>query len=203
MPVLQPARARNPRGKGTRLREELVAAASRLLESGDPSAVTLRGVAREAGVAAPSVYGHFDDLDDLLRTVVERHLAALRRAVEAAADAADDPVGRLRAAALAYVVWGTSNPGAYAVVFGGRAVRLLTDAETVAFADGDALLDLLGRLVAAVPGAPDVASRTLAAWTGLHGTVSLRTGKPGYPWPPLDAHVDAALAGVLPTGRDA
>jgi AcrR family transcriptional regulator len=195
-----PARSRNARGEGARLRDELVAAASRLLAAGDPSAVTLRGVAREAGVAAPSVYGHFADLDAVLLAVVEHHLATLRGVFERDTTGdAGDPAARLRAGALAYCRWGVDNPGAYAVVFGGRAVRLLSEAETVAFSDGEAMLDRLRRLVAEMPGVADetVPSLALAAWTGVHGVVSLRTGKPGYPWPPLAAHVDAVLAGVL------
>lgn len=191
-------RVRNPRGEGLRLRDELVRATSRLLES-DPGDVTLRGIAREAGVAAPSVYGHFDDLDALLRAVVEHHLGELRREVEAAAASAGDPVTRLRAAALAYCRWGVEHAGAYGVVFGGRAVRLLTEQESAAFVHGEAMLAHLADLLADVPGvaAHEVPERVLVGWTGLHGCVSLRTGKPGYPWPPLDEHVDLVLAGLV------
>ncbi|WP_380164126.1 TetR/AcrR family transcriptional regulator [Jannaschia sp. R86511] len=190
-------RVRNPRGEGLRLREELVLAAGRLLESDDPTAVTLRGVAREAGVAAPSVYGHFADLDALLLAVVEHHLARLRREVEAVTGA--DPEARLRAASLAYCRWGVEHAGAYEVVFGGRALRLLSEQESAAFADGEAMLTHLGDLLAALPGvtAPQVPDLVLAGWTGLHGCVSLRTGKPGYPWPPLPAHVDLVVDGLL------
>lgn len=35
-----------------------------------------------------------------------------------------------------------------------------------------------------------------AAWTGLHGVVSLRTAKPNYPWPGQDRHVESVLAGL-------
>ena len=191
----------------TRKRE----ATSRLLAGGDPAAVTLRGVAREAGVAAPSVYGHFEDLDALLLAVVEQHLSQLRAAVEAAAG--DDPADRLRAACLAYAGWGVEHPGAYAVVFGGRAVRLLSAQESAAFADGEAMLAHLRDLVAALPpgpgegpghasgpedaAGPSVEQTAMAVWTGLHGCVGLRTGKPGYPWPPLAEHVDLVLATLL------
>ncbi|WP_336923431.1 TetR/AcrR family transcriptional regulator [Aquipuribacter sp. SD81] len=195
-------RTRNARGEGARLRTELLAAASRLLAGGDPAAVTLRAVAREAGVAAPSVYGHFPDLDALLLAVVEQHLAELRAAFDAAVAGPGHAEERLRAGALEYCEWGLRHPGAYAVVFGGRAVRLLTEAEAVAFEDGEAMLDSLGALVARLPGvaAADVAGLRLAAWTGVHGVVSLRSGKPGYPWPPLADHVTAVLTGVLPRG---
>lgn len=202
------ARVRNARGEGSRLREELVQAASRLLAAGDPASLTLRAVAREAGVAAPSVYGHFEDLDELLLAVVEHHLAELRTVVERAAGPALDQADRgdadavreaLRAASLAYCRWGTDNAGAYAVVFGGRAVRLLSEAEQVAFTDGEAVLEDVGRLVRRLPalGPDEAEGRVLALWTSLHGVVSLRTGKPGYPWPSLEDHVDLVLEQAL------
>ena len=49
-----PARRRNRRGEGDRLREEIVTAASQMIgEAGDDTALTLRGVARRIGIAAP------------------------------------------------------------------------------------------------------------------------------------------------------
>ena len=54
------ARRRNRRGEGDRLREEIITAASQMIgETGDDSALTLRGVARRLGIAAPSIYRHF------------------------------------------------------------------------------------------------------------------------------------------------
>ena len=63
-------RQRNPRGQGERLRDDIIEAASRLLA--DPAAppLTLRAVAREVGVAATSVYLHFDDIESLTLAVV-------------------------------------------------------------------------------------------------------------------------------------
>jgi AcrR family transcriptional regulator len=199
--VSERTRVRNARGEGSRLRTELVAAASRLLEHGDPTEVTLRGVAREAGVAAPSVYGHFTDLDALLRTVVEHHLGSLRAQVEAASPPGPSTgaAARFRAGCLAYCRWGVEHPGAYSAVFGGQVLRLLSEDEAAAFADGEVLLQHLRDLLAALPRvtADRVDDLALATWTALHGVVALRTGKPGYPWPPLTAHVDLVLRGVV------
>jgi AcrR family transcriptional regulator len=204
--VSERTRVRNVRGEGARLRSELVAAASRLLESGDPAAVTLRGVAREAGVAAPSVYDHFDDLDELLRAVVAHHLGQLRAVVETASATGSGPQ-RFRDGCLAYCRWGVEHPGAYAAVFGGRVLQLLSPDEQSAFADGEVLLGHLRDLLAALPEDGPLATeavaideQVLATWTVLHGVVSLRTGKPGYPWPPLGRHLDLAL-GLGTTSR--
>jgi hypothetical protein len=34
-------------------------------------------------------------------------------------------------------------------------------------------------------------------WAGLHGIVDLRLGKPGFPWPPVEALVDRTLRGLV------
>ena len=190
-------RTANPRGAGVRLRDELLDAATRLLDAGGRDAtLTLRGVAREAGVAAPSVYAHFADLDELVVELIRRHLAELAGTVRDAVRAAGgDPERQLRGAAHAYVRWGLERPGPYTVVFEGRALRQLTRDEELGLAAGDDLLDDLVALLAALPRPPaDPAAAALGVWSGLHGVVSLRTAKPAYPWPALDAHVDAVIA---------
>src|SRR5579859_2269679 len=111
-------RKRNPRGQGNRLREDIVTAASAMLA--DPAAppLTLRGVARAVGVAATSVYLHFNDVEALVLEVARRAFGELRAAQEAAMDAVTGPCERLRAGALAYCDWGMANPGHAPVAIG-------------------------------------------------------------------------------------
>jgi hypothetical protein len=52
------AQRRNQRGEGGRLREEIITAASQMIgETGDDTALTVRGVARRVGIAAPPSTG--------------------------------------------------------------------------------------------------------------------------------------------------
>jgi AcrR family transcriptional regulator len=199
-------RRANARGQGAHLAAELLDAATRLLEAGGrDTRLTLRGVAREAGVAAPSVYPHFADLDSLTLALVRRHVADLGSAVRRAVrrSAGRTPAERVLAAARAYVRWGLDHPGPYSVVFEGRAVRQLTREQERAITAGEDLLDELAGLLADLEPPPsEPALAAVAVWTGLHGIVALRTAKPAYPWPPIARHADAVLAGVLsaPTG---
>jgi AcrR family transcriptional regulator len=188
-------RSANPRGAGGRLRDELLDAATRLLDAGGRDAtLTLRGVAREAGVAAPSVYPHFADLDALVLELIRRHLADLTAAVRAGVASAVGPVDALRNAASAYVRWGLERPGPYTVVFEGRALRQLTRDEELGLSAGEDLLADLVDLLCALPRPPaDGPIAAVGIWSGLHGVVALRTAKPAYPWPPLEAHVDAVV----------
>ena len=51
-------------------RERLLTAAAHLLSGNAPDAVTVRAIAREAGVAIGALYSYFSDRDDLLLAVV-------------------------------------------------------------------------------------------------------------------------------------
>jgi hypothetical protein len=55
---------------------------------------------------------------------------------------------------------------------------------------------------AGMSGSPDVVADSIAVWVALHGTVTLRTALPGYPWPepdPMVRHLVLSLARI--TGR--
>lgn len=191
----------NPRGQGSRLRDELLDAASGLLLAGGrDTELTLRSVARSAGVAAPSVYQHFADLDELMLALVRYHLADLAAAIDTAlvnttlADAGDRPAtGQLEVMARAYVRWGLDHPGPYTVVFEGKVLRHLTREQEAALLAGTDLFERLAALTAAATGTSDPQLVATALWTCLHGLVALRIAKPAYPWPPLDEHVAAVL----------
>ena len=116
----RPVRVRNRWGEGERLRAEILEAASRLLsELDDEDGLTIRGVARAAGVAPASMYPHFADrealLDGLLAFEHHRLGALLDRAEAAAADA--DPIERVRAQLRAYCDFAVANPGHYRILF--------------------------------------------------------------------------------------
>ncbi|MFH8568336.1 TetR/AcrR family transcriptional regulator [Streptomyces sp. NPDC017993] len=113
-------RPRNPRGQGERLREELLRATERLLEEvGSEDALSLRAVAREAGVAAPSIYRHFADKTELVWATMEVSYERLARAMgDAAAKAdGDDPVARLRAQLRAYCRYAIGHPASYRLLY--------------------------------------------------------------------------------------
>jgi AcrR family transcriptional regulator len=122
---LTPQRARNPWGQGERLRTEILEAAVRLLsELGGAEALTIRGVARAAGIAPASIYQHFSDKAALVRGVVAydyERLSALMREADESVDA-DDVVGRVRAQMHAYCQFAIANPGHYRLMLGDRRI---------------------------------------------------------------------------------
>ncbi len=193
----RPPRRRNPQGTGSQLREELTAAAGRLLAaSGEPESLSLRAVAREAGVAAPSVYLQFDSKEDLLRAVVIEHFAIFQRAIETAIASVDDAPARLLAGCLAYCHFAEAQPGSYRIIFDTQLPPMpeITTGELPGMSAFAVLVNAVAACMesgAARPGDPFIVARD--NWTALHGIVQLRRHLPDFPWSALDDQV----AGVV------
>lgn len=200
--IERPARPRNRRGEGARLREEIIDAASELLaESGDVNQLTLRGVARRIGIAATSVYLHFADTRELAVAVIEQSFADLAAAQVIATRDCPDPASALLARCRAYCHYGLANPGHYRVMFYADYAGALTyDAERstprLAF---ESLVDAISQCIDAgqAPPHPDPSSLGALLWAAEHGLVSLRVSRPNFPWPPLDELIDAAVRHIV------
>ncbi|MGW2664710.1 TetR/AcrR family transcriptional regulator [Nocardia tengchongensis] len=63
------------------LRDHLVTTAQRLLAEGSAATLTVRAIARAAGVADGVLYNHFPDKDTLLATAVRAHVDEAQRAL--------------------------------------------------------------------------------------------------------------------------
>lgn len=194
-------RQRNPRGEGDRLRADMLAAASALLDRSDSDdEVTLRAVARAVGVAPQSVYLHFADREELLLAVCEERFAALAAALNTASRGVTDPVELLLVRSHAYCDFGLTHAGLYQTLMEGPLLssRPLADGSN----PGRALFrTLVGNVRAAMDGggvpAGDPEFVAVQVWTALHGIVSLRVNKPLFDWPPAHELVDASLRGLL------
>ena len=162
-------RPRNPRGSGERLHDEIVAAATALIdESGDQAAPTLRGIARRAGITAPSIYPHFPDLSAVTAAVLAQSFAALRDAVREAADGERDPAAALVAAGLAYVQFGWDHPARYRLMF---AASGYAPEAAATFA---LVREAISACVAAgVSASDDPHTDTWLLWAALHGVATL------------------------------
>ena len=203
-------RQRNRRGEGDRLREEIITAASQIIgESGDDSALTLRGVARRVGIAAPSIYRHFTDVDELKMAVVQRSFAEFARARDAASGDGDDPAARLLARCRAYTAFALANPGPYRYLFSQHAPTGDPARPPVDLPVFQTLADSINRCQQAGLARADDDPQWLAAqvWAALHGLVLLRLNAPGFPWPGLlEQMADQAVTRLIgldtPTGRN-
>ncbi len=91
-------RPKSARGEGDRLRQDLLESAANLMAThGDVDSISLRAVARNAGVSATAVYRHFDDHLTLLREASEYCWANFRDALADARLSSTDPFLSFRA----------------------------------------------------------------------------------------------------------
>ena len=99
------------------LRDALLEAAERVLERDGLAGLTLRAVAREAGVSHAAPTHHFGDLSGLVSDLAATGFRQFNAAM-AAAGAPDMPYpGRALARAKAYVAYAQAHPGMYGLMF--------------------------------------------------------------------------------------
>ncbi|MGI5500168.1 TetR/AcrR family transcriptional regulator [Lentzea sp. CA-135723] len=183
-----PRRRQNRRGQGGLLRAEIEQAALKLLdELGSPELVTLRGVARAAGITGPAIYPHFPGLPELHARLREIAFAQIAEETDAAVAEITEPRAELIARCTAYVELGFTYPA--------RRKLILSPGNEVsagARAAFEGLVDVLKRCVAAgesVSTDPVLdTALLLAAVTGLvetHGA---------FPLPPLGTSISEMVA---------
>ena len=195
----RPARAKNARGEGSRLRTDLIHAARTLMErSGTEEAVTLRATAREAGVAAPSIYAHFADRQALVEAVVTEAFAEFTTTVVGALAGEPDPVDRLRAGCLAYVRYGCEQPATYAILFTRHRPSELPSVGGEAAQVFQVLVDTITECVAAGrSSSTDPRRDAVALWLGVHGLAALRPAHPRFPWPEVEPLLEDVIGRLV------
>jgi AcrR family transcriptional regulator len=101
------------------LRRALLRAAVTIIEREGPSALSLRAVAREAGVSPAAPYHHFKDKAELLDAVAQEGFSRLKTALAEAFAAARSEAGGMNRSALgvAYVEFSRANPALYRVMW--------------------------------------------------------------------------------------
>ena len=147
----------------------LLDATAKLVAREGAAAVTIREVARLAGVSHNAPYRHFESLSALLAAVATEGFAAFRERLSQAVERAK-PQQRRRALGQAYLDFALENPRLYLLMFGPELDRTahpeLKDAADAAFAV------LTGETArSAAKGA--AYKEAIAAWAFVHGLAHL------------------------------
>jgi len=153
------------------LRAALIAEGLRLLAARDAEALSLREVARGAGVSATSVYRHFPDKEALLTALALEGLAQLGAAQRAAEHLAGGGDAGFAATGRAYVRFALANPALFRLIFASPA---LTPAKTGGKlkSEADAILQANAARAAAKDGG-EAAIHAIQAWALVHGLAML------------------------------
>ncbi len=152
------------------LRAALFDAAVALLAEDGADALSLRAVARRAGVSAMAPYRHYPDKGALLAALVAHGFGglcdALREADEGAA-----PGQALVGQAVAYVRFARANPALFRLMFGPKRMAAAHPELTAA---GDATYRVLSDRVAAdAPPDRDREALAVGCWALVHGLAGL------------------------------
>lgn len=99
------------------LRRALVDAALQIVERDGLSALSLRAVAREAGVSPAAPYHHFKDKQDLMQAVGAAGFDRLTDAMLAAKARAPSAEAALTALGVAYVCFARKHPALYTLMW--------------------------------------------------------------------------------------
>ena len=163
-------------------RTGIVRVALGLLEREGPDGVTMRAIAEQLGIRAPSLYKHFPDKAALELAMIAVGLEAFAEAFEKAVRDSVDPVRDL---GRTYRAWGLAHPHLY---------RMLTD-RPLPRADLPPGLEARAArpLVEAFGGDPDLSR---AAWALAHGLTSLELVGRFPPDADLEAAWDAGMGSL-------
>src|SRR5947199_8336321 len=120
------------------LHDALLEAAERVLERDGLAGLTLRAVAREAGVSHAAPTHHFGDLTGLLSELAAIGYRMFNAAMVAANNSETHPLMKGMASAKAYVAFAQAHPGMYGLMFRNERLDMtrpsLHEAATASFA---------------------------------------------------------------------
>jgi len=156
------------------VRQRILSASLGLIETEGLSALSMREVARRAGVSHQAPYNHFVDREAILGALAQDGFAILASSIEREREKASpsDFLSRLRAAFRAYVEFACSYPAHFRLMFRPELVDL--DNCPGALAEGDRAFTYLidgvrEALLAGLPAEPSHDAVTALIWSTAHG----------------------------------
>jgi AcrR family transcriptional regulator len=161
------------------LRNALIEAAIPLLEAHGPAALSLREVAKAAGVSHAAPYRHFRDKTELLEEIAASGYARLTQACRSAQRRyAGDPPKQLVEAGIGYLTFVVEQPRVAHLMFGGI-IALDACGPTLRQAADTAFGQLVGIVETGIRAgsfkALPAQELTIAAWSMVHGLAALVT----------------------------
>ncbi|MFJ2645216.1 TetR/AcrR family transcriptional regulator [Streptomyces sp. NPDC087420] len=150
------------------LRAACIESAISLLDEGGESTLSLRAVARRAGVSANAPYRHFRDKNALLAALATHGFHELGRLMKEADNSAD-PGEEFLALGQSYVRYALDHPGIFRLMYGHPCSRYDAEANAAAAESAQVLANRVSQLV------PEESRQALliGSWALVHGLASL------------------------------
>ncbi len=193
-PVITPEQRRETR-------ERIRSAAATLVRRGNLEKITIRAVAKQAGVSVGTIYKYFEDISDLGRSLWQEPVNQLRAQMSDIVDSTDDPAARIHNLLRAYAEFAREKHRVFRGAFlyvrpDSRPIPDQTALEeepyfqflTAAITEGqetDAIID----------GDPKMLAQLL--WAALHGALALPINIEGIAFDPPEQIADAMITSIM------
>lgn len=179
-------RQRNARGEGDQLRVDLLEAGADLIaEHGSIDGISLRAIARRAGVSPTAVYRHFSDHSELLQASVRHCWENFLGVLEHARDGGGDCFDAFERCGFGYADFALNNPGQYRVMFSDH-IEIEAETSVVANATFMILVDLVQQMLRVLGDGRSTHIVAVQVHTWIHGIVDLSSSHPDVEWPPIE-----------------
>lgn len=155
----------------------LLDAALEIIGEAGPQGLTIRAVARRAGVSHAAPYRHFTDKDELILAVVERGFTLMQQTMQARKDEApQDALNQFAASGMAYVDFALQHPAYYRIMFSGDLLST-TGHVSLQHTSSQALQDMVSDISRCqelgLVRTGDATTQALTILSTIHGFVSL------------------------------
>lgn len=185
------------------MREKISSRALRLFEEEGYEAISMRRLAKEAGLTPMTLYKYFDSKIDILRSLWSEVFNKLFGDLEQIAAQHSDPRARIHAVALRYVTYWLDNPEHYFIVFMSKGisqedVRGFVEADTT-LAQFDLLRDSLAVALGDRVDLPMKRLKSELLLCILNGIAHNLITISSYPWSDTEDLVRTAINGLVET----
>ena len=163
-----------------RKQARILAVARALLRDHGHERLSLRHVARRAGMSPAGMYEYFDKRDDLIDALVGQANDALTASLRAATQGAADPLERLVELGLAYIRFAREHTADFLLLYGRRSTRRSLAEAVPAGSEYEAIVAAVRDAVSA--GRPDgevlpfLEVLAYGFWSSIHGMAMLQLG---------------------------
>lgn len=158
------------------LREVLISSALEILKEGTLQDLSLRALARKAGVSQTAPYRHFEDKEALIVVLMQEGSTIMQDSMRLVCENTDDPVEQLINMGLAYYDFSQEHPAHFRLMFGGslenkEKYTSLVETEQQGYELVQNVVDECMKL----PGAPNLPTEMvrLSCWSLVHGLANL------------------------------
>jgi AcrR family transcriptional regulator len=158
------------------LREVLITSALEILKEGTLQDLSLRALARKAGVSQTAPYRHFEDKEALIVVLILEGSTIMQDYMKDAIAISEDAVERLINLGIAYYDFSQDHPAHFRLMFSGS-VEDKDKYEVLVEADknGSKMVEVIVAECMKLPNAPKINPEImrLACWSLVHGLANL------------------------------